>query len=205
LLQVHLHGRLRPFGPVVKLAARDPLQAVAGIAAQCPGFAEALRQGQFHLRAGHAWRGRLLAGGALLRSVPCRDLHLVPVMGGSARGRGKAVLGLTLLGLSFIPGANSFVGAAFGQAGQSLFGAQAGAAFQQFGGSLLGRAGGLLMLSGAAEMLSPQASSPAGVLPSSAISTPDIAGQGAPVPLVYGTARITRPVVVSAGLTVATE
>ncbi|XDZ66206.1 hypothetical protein AB8880_02095 [Alphaproteobacteria bacterium LSUCC0684] len=185
--------------------AKDPLQAVAGIAAQCPGFAETLRIGRFHLRTENKRHGKLLAGAALLAPLECRDLHLVPVVAGSARGRGKAVLGLTLLGLSFIPGANGFMGSAFGQVGQSLISPQAGTAFQHFGSALLGRAGGLLMLSGAAEMLSPQASSPAGVLPSAAISVPDVSGQGAPIPLVYGNARLTRPVVISSGLSVITE
>jgi len=205
IVRVHLHGALRSFGPVLELAAGDALQAIAGITAQCPGFAEVLRYGQFRLRIGTKKHGRVLAGADLITPLDGDELHLIPVLAGSARGRGKAVLGLTLLGLSFIPGANAFVGSAFGQAGHSLIGPQAGAAFQQFGSTLLGRAGGLLMLSGAAEMMLPQVSSPAGVLPSAAIGAPDVSGQGSPIPLVYGNARITRPVVVSSGLSIATE
>ena len=128
------------------------------------------------------------------------EIHLTPVRAGAARDEGKMLLGLTLLGLSFVPGVQA--GVASGLSGLGRGACPAGA---EFGGMLenrlLGGAGALLLLSGASEALSPQARRPSGEA-STAVSPTESTGEGAAIPLVYGTVRVTAPPVVSAGLSI---
>ena len=182
--------------------AETPAAAITGVVCQHPGLEACLRRGRFQLRAGGLRRGRVLSAREVIDPVSAASLHLMPEIAGASRGRGKAVLGLTLLGLSMVPGANAAVGSSFGQIGQQV---GAGEAFQAFGAQLLGRTGSLMLLAGAAETLSPQSSAPAGRLLSSALTAPETRGQGAPVPLLYGLARLDDPVVVSSGLDVLTR
>lgn len=199
-----LHGALAKYAgkdAALRLYAHTPAAALTGVAAQCPGVEQGLRRGRFHLIAGSLRRGRNLTVQELTAPLTAKTLHLVPQTAGAARGQGKAVLGLTLLGLSMVPGANAAVGSAFGGFGQHI---GAGEAFQAFGSQLLGRTGGLLLLAGAAEALTPQAASPAGRLSSTTQAVPETGGQGAAIPLVYGNARLENPPVVSSALDIAT-
>ena len=163
-----------------------------------------LRQGRFELRAGQAQISTTTPVSAeqLIAPIKASHLHLWPAPSGASRGRGKAVLGLTLLGLSFVPGVNAGIAQSFAGVGQSIGGSAAAASFQQFGSQLLGRAGSLLLLSGLSEAISPQVASPAGAVPSASLPAPQIAGQGAAVPMIYGHVRVTQPVVISSGLDV---
>ena len=95
------------------------------------------------------------------------------------------------------------MGQGFSAAGSTL-GPAAGAAFQRFGTSFLGRAGGLLLLSGLAEMSAPQTSSPAGLLPSASLPVPNVDGQGAAIPLAYGETSLAQPVLISSSFDVDT-
>jgi predicted phage tail protein len=191
------HGKLAELTAPLTIAAHDAIQAVTAFAHQVEGAEAVLRRGRFQIKTPKGY----LMGDGLVAPLATDEMQLIPALEGGARGRGKAVLGLTLLGLSFVPGVNAGVGSAFASAGQA-FGPAAATSFQQFGAQLLGRAGALTVLSGLAEVISPQVSTPAGVLPSSSIAAPAVSGQGAAIPLVYGEARITHPVVVSSGISV---
>ena len=199
---VTLHGHLRQWAAPCTLHAAVPVAAINGVITQYPALEKILRQGRYLLRAGGVKRGRDLSARDMLKPIGAKSLHVLPFVGGSARGQGKAVLGLTMLGLSMVPGANAAIGSSFGQLGQRI---GAGDAFQAFGNQLLGRAGSLILLAGAAEALAPQSSRPAGQMPSSAVATPETRGQGAPIPLIYGNARLEDPVVVSSGLDIVTR
>ena len=194
------HGRLKKIAKPMTARVHDVVQAVTAFARAYPPVEIALRQGRFDIRLGSI-AGKSISAEDLVMPVKGDEIHIIPTAAGAANGRGKAVLGLTLLGLSFVPGAS--LGPSFGAVGQS-FGTAAAASFEQFGSQLLGRAGSLLLLSGLAEMVSPQTSAPAGNLPSASLSAPATSGQGAAVPLVYGEVRISRPVVISSGITVDT-
>ena len=111
-----------------------------------------------------------------------------PVIQGAGRGFGRFLLGAALLG----------VGMMFPQLGAiGTFGGEAikvSVALKQFGG--------LMMLSGAAEMLSPQPELPteANLLESSALSgLSNIDTQGTPIPICYGRAFV-GSVIISTGL-----
>jgi predicted phage tail protein len=131
------------------------------------------------------------------------QLHLVPEFSGHGRGEGKMLLGLTLLGLSFVPGVQAGLTSGFSSIGESLAGASGAELGGMLGSRLLGGAGTWLMMAGASEALAPQLRQPAGD-PSGIISGPQPTGEGAAVPLVYGRARVEAPPIISAGVTVRT-
>lgn len=196
---LHLHGALRRFGPTLNFRLETPLAIIGAAASQVPGLAAMLRRGRFELAAGPVHRA--IGGAKIDLCFAETELHLSPVRGGAARGEGKMLLGLTLLGLSFVPGVQGGIISGMSGLGEGV----AGAAGAEFGGMLgsrlLGGAGALLLLSGASEALSPQARRPAGEA-SSGVSPSAPTGEGAAIPLVYGTVRLTAPPVVSAGLSV---
>lgn len=197
---LHLHGTLATYGPRLRFRLDRPQAVIAAAAAQCPAFERALRRGRFTLAVGSARRP--LAGDRLDRPLAeMRELHLSPVRAGRGRGEGKMLLGLTLLGLSFVPGVQSGLAGGLSGIGEGIAGAGGAELGGLLGSRLLGGAGAWLMLSGASEALAPQARRPAGA-PSTAVAPQTPTGEGAAIPLVYGTARVEAPPVVSAGLSV---
>ncbi|MDC1115263.1 hypothetical protein OAT37_00765 [Alphaproteobacteria bacterium] len=206
-ITVHLHGALSQFGAAIDVIADTPIAAIAAVASLIDGFASHLRQGQYVVSDAH---DQLICGADLIRpfklvSDGVLSMRITPEATGSANGRGKAVLGLTLLGLSFIPGVQQGLTASFSALGQNIGGAQTATAFGQFGSQLLGRSGALLLLGGAADMLAPQDHTIAGQLRSSSITPPAVTGQGAAMPLVYGQTIIHHPIIISSGLSIETE
>lgn len=201
-LTVALDGRLKQFGTAIEVAAKTPIAAISAVANMVDGFAIHLRQGRYQLTDAN---DQQISGADLIKPSPTRLIRLSPELSGSAQGRGKAVLGLTLLGLSFIPGVQQGLAGGFTAVGQQIGGAQTAAAFGQFGSQLLGRTGALLLLAGAAEILSPQDHAIAGQLKSSSITPPNVTGQGAAMPLAYGEAVIHHPIIISSGLSIETE
>ena len=191
---LHLHGALAAFGRLPGIRCDRPREVVAIAAAQLPGLEAALRRGSFILAAGPEWRR--LGGTEIDQPVSARELHLMPHRGGSGRGEGKMLLGLTLLGLSFVPGVQAGIGNGLAAAGIG-----GGEAAGLLGGRLLGGAGAWLLLSGASEALAPQTHRQQG-LASSDVAPPAPNGEGAAIPLAYGSVRIVAPPVVSAGLSV---
>ena len=193
LTNFHLHGALADFGPCFGLRLDRPREIVAAAAAQSEGLETALRRGRFVLAAGPGWRR--LGGEEIDRPLAERELHLMPHRGGSGRGEGKMLLGLTLLGLSFVPGVQAGLGSGLAELG-------AGEAGSLLGSRLLGGAGAWLLMSGASEALAPQVQRPPALAASSDVAPPVPSGEGAAIPLAYGTVRVVAPPVVSAGLSV---
>lgn len=197
---LYLHGALAKHGPTLHFRLDRPCEVIAAAAVQRPGLEAALRRGRFSLATGPD--RHLLAGDQLdQRQTGLRELHLAPIRAGSARGEGKMLLGLTLLGLSFVPGVQSGLVSGLSGIGEGLAGAGGAEIGSLLGSRLLGGAGAWLLLSGASEALAPQARRPAGA-PSTGIAPQAPTGEGAAIPLVYGTARVDSPPVLSAGLTV---
>jgi len=119
-------------------------------------------------------------------------IALTHVIAGRARNQGKMILGLSLLGLSFLPGAPL---ASAGSAG-----AQASLARQ-----LVGSAASFVLQNALSEQLSPQQYSPAGQNPSDIVQAPTGSRQGAIVPLVYGQVRLSDLPIISSSLTIDTQ
>ena len=201
-ITLQFQGNLQRFGHGISVVAATPMAAISAASVLIDGFGAVLRRGRYML---YDDAGRAIKGADLARPCASPRLILTPEYSGGNRGKGKALLGLTLLGLSFVPGASQGLSQSFTSLGQSLGGAKAGAAFGSFGGQLLGRSGALLLLAGAAEMLAPQDQGTAGRLPSHSLAPPQVTGQGAPMPLAYGTITIHRPTIISSGLSIETE
>lgn len=199
---IRLDGALRPFGPVIDVVADTPIAAIAAVASMIDGFASHLRRGRYLLSDDN---NQPVCGADLIRPVTSAWFQLAPESSGSGKGRGKAVLGLTLLGLSFIPGVQQGLTGSFTTLGQHIGGTQTATAFGQFGSQLLGRSGALLLLAGAADMIAPQDQTIAGQLRSSSITPPAVSGQGAAMPLIYGETIIHHPIIISSGLSIETE
>jgi len=199
-ITLYLHGALARYGPALCFCLDRPCDVIAAAAVQCPGLEAALRRGRFSLTAGPSRHP--LSGDQLdQRQAGIHELHLAPIRAGSGRGEGKMLLGLTLLGLSFVPGVQSGLVSGLSGIGEGLAGAGGAEIGGVLGSRLLGGAGAWLLVSGASEALAPQARRPAGAS-STAVVPQAPAGEGAAIPLVYGTARVEAPPVVSAGLTV---
>ena len=112
-----------------------------------------------------------------------------PVIQGAGRGFGRFLMGAALLGIGFIPGLQSISIGTF-----STSPIVVGTALKQFGA--------LMMLSGVAEMLSPQPELPTepNLLESSALSgLSNVETQGTPIPICYGRAFV-GSVIISTGL-----
>lgn len=193
-IAVHLHGRLASFGGPFTLHVDTVGEAVRALCVQLRGLRQAIEAGAFRVIRGK-WRGGLVMGpdDLPMRLGNARELHLVPVVRGRGRGGAKVVLGAVLIAAAFVTGGASLAGTAFTFAGASVSFGQ----IALFGVSLL--------LSGVAQMLSPQPKAPkpfepADRRPSFLFEQPvNVSSQGSVIPLVYGRFR-TGSVVVSASL-----
>mgnify|MGYP001438314951 FL=1 len=204
-ITIFLHGKLRAFLPRAKLEAGSAHQALHGLSCQLSGFEEAVSQMQLRLISGSRKGGKILNGAACFAPLGHRHLHVVPVIAGRGRDNGKIALGLTLVGLSFVPGVSGSIAARFAQAGSQFGGAEFGQLGHFLGSQLLGSAGAFLMQAGLSEQAGSQHRNPAGQLPSALISTPASSAEGQPVPLIYGRVRLTAPPIISSSLIVETE
>ena len=204
-ITIFLHGSLRDFTPRAVLQAGSAQQALHGLCMQIPGFEAALSQMRIKLISGPRRTGNHLNGAACFAPLSHRHLHVLPVIAGRGRDDGKIALGMTLVGLSFVPGLSGSIAARFAQAGTHLGGAPLGQLGHFLGSQLLGGAGAYLMQAGLSEQLGSQQKSPAGQNPSALISSPTSSAEGQPVPLIYGQVRLTNPPVISSSLIVETE
>lgn len=190
-----LTGRLgKKFGRHFSLDVATPAEAIRAFCVMIEGFEAELRKGAYRIL-------RVMSDGSLI-SHSERDLQLEfgsattlriePTVKGSKSGLFNIVLGVILVGAAF-----AFTGGVLSATVFSAFGATVT-------GSQLALIGGLMALSGAASMISPQmqanpssTNEPASFM----INTPtNWAEQGHPVPLVYGN-PFCGSIVVSNGIT----
>jgi len=207
-ISVFLHGHLRQFtasSAPIKIEAGSAQQALHGLAVQLQGFEAVFSQLQVKLISGPRRSGVALNGLDCFTPLAHRHLHVVPVVTGRSRDRGKIALGMTLVGLSFVPGLSGSIASRFAQTGSQVGGSQLGQLGHFLGSQLLGSAGAYLMQAGLSEQLGSQQRSPAGQNPSALISSPESAQEGQPVPLIYGRVRLSSPPIISSSLIVETE
>lgn len=199
--RVFLYGALGDFGTHFDLAITTPVEAISAIGAQCDGFFQQLRHGHYLVFAG-ARRRRGLAGPDLAKPFHEYHLHIMPALTGRGKNDGKLLLGLSLLGLSFVPGVQASLSAEFTRFGSAIGGAAFGELAGDFGSKLLGGAASWLILSSASETLAPQPRNFAGQVRSDSFNLFQQGAEGQPIPMIYGRVRVQSPPIISAGLRV---
>lgn len=186
LLKLYLHGHLRHFSRPVQLHACHAAEAVSALCQQIDGFEACIRKGRFEMIAGPQRTGRRLSGPACYQPVPEGRLHIMPLAAGAANSSLQGVLGLTLLGLSFVPGLGGL--AATGLSPQ-----------------LVGQVGGLLMLNSLRRRPQSPATEYQDSAPSDLLPTPKSSAEGQPIPLLYGQHHLQNPPIIYSGLSVDIE
>lgn len=193
---VILTGRLgKKFGREFKFDIISPAEAVRALCYQINGFEEELRKGSYRVTRVYENGEQEIDENLLTFSLgKAFALRIEPVVHGAKRGGlGKIILGVALVGAAFF-----FSG-----------GALATTAFSAFGASVsygqIALMGGLLALSGAAQMLAPTISTETDKQDektSFLISAPsNNIEQGHPVPVSYGECFV-GSTMVSAGISV---
>lgn len=200
LCTIVLHGDLAMrFGPSFSLDVRSPVEAVRALIAQVKGFRRAIREGHYRvIKSRETVADSLSLDEMKLRLGRARDLHIVPVIAGSASGWGKVLAGVAIVGLAIVaPYALGYAGSIGGALATTAIG---------FTGTTFGTIAGfgaLVALGGIAQMLAP--SPKAGKGPEDRKesflfgSTENVTAQGGPVPVVVGRFFV-GSVVVSSGL-----
>lgn len=147
LRTIHLHGALRKrYGPSFELDVVSAQEAAQALSCMIPGFYQDVVDGVFRVVAGPKKTGYPIGEEEVtLRLGKTDEIHIIPVAQGAKRGGlGKLILGIALIGLSFVPGVNAAIAGTFGStlgATSTLFGATAN--------TLLFRVGAMLALGGA--------------------------------------------------------
>lgn len=219
---ITLHGPLTKYGLSYEFGGRTPRQLIRMFLVNFPKAYEDIRDHAWEVVVGSVDGGMRLGADQLDVHLGNQGIHLVPVcrtdspemkiQGAGGRGGGKAIMGAVLLGAALIA-APEFAGPASAATGEAGFGMALGeTAFSipligpvSYGG--IAKFGFMMMLQGAASMLSSAAS--AGDTTTQSADTnasylfngiQNTSAQGAAVPLVYGKC-MTGSVLVSAGLT----
>lgn len=198
LRTVVLHGALgTQFGAAFQLDVKSPAEAVRALIVQVKGFRQAFRQGHYRVLKGREAAANSLGLDELkLRLGRANELHIVPVIAGSASAWGKILTGVAIIGLAIAaPYALGMAGSIGGALGAT---AGFGITFGQIAGF-----GAMIALGGIAQMLSPTPTAGKGAQDRKDSflfgSAENVTTQGGPVPLVFGE-FVTGSVVVSSGL-----
>lgn len=198
---IHLHGHLRRFGARFDLACLNAADAVKALIAQLPGFRQAMDVGEYKIvkrRAGEARQDYDESELSLGLGESCA-LHFVPVPAGAKSGGiGKVVLGAVITAVA--------IGGALYTGGASLtaFGGAAFGVSSAFTWGSMAALGGLMMLSGVAQLTAPTAKVKTGERADERRSfllsgQLESSVQGQPVPVVYGRYRVPLTII-SAGI-----
>ena len=219
--RVVLRGELgKQFGRIQEFELNTPAEAIRALCANFEGFQQAL------ISSAERGVGYMVQVGKDAID-PMQEMHnptgrseeisITPVLMGAGGGVGQVAAGIGLIALSFLlPGAGLF-------GATSIFGAVAGTGIATAIGTVTSAIGASLILSGTAQLLSPQpadlpsltgtsarrdsfdprnndpADNRAGYICKGAVN---LTAQGNPVPLCYGRMRV-GSVVVSAGISTA--
>lgn len=195
LRTVVLHGTLARFGESFELDVKSPVEAVRALIVQIKGFRQALREGEYRILKGD---DALSLDELRLRLGRATEIHLVPVIAGSAAGWEKILAGVAIIGLAIAaPYALGFVGGVAGALAVAIPGTFGLATF-----GTIASLGAAMALGGVAQMLSPTSTSTPADNKQSFLfgSVANVSKQGVPVPLVFGE-FVTGSVVISVGLT----
>jgi predicted phage tail protein len=203
LRTVVLHGALATqFGASFELDVKSPVEAVRALIVQLRGFRQAFREGHYRvLKARDHVADTLDLDDMQLRLGRARELHIVPVIAGSASGWGKILAGVAIIGLAIA------APYALGMAGglSATFGGISAIGFSGISFGTIAGLGAAVALGGVAQMLSPTPTLAGGSASQDRKesflfgSSDNVTAQGGPVPLVFGE-WVTGSVVISSGL-----
>lgn len=150
---IKLYGDLaQKFGDEFKLDIVTPAEGIRALSGQLKGFADALREGEYHLIRGEdlelqeADQIRLALG-------KCKEFHIIPKAVGAKRGGlGKAIIGIAVLAAAFY-----FAPAVVGAMGPTMGMGTTAFAFGSFNITFANIAlfGASMALSGIGQMLTP--------------------------------------------------
>lgn len=194
MVRVKLLGELgRRFGRYYQLMVLSPREVISALSNQLEGFKEYLSTAHennvfFKLVSKDA-------GGMGYEEccMPCDDLVIAPIIagsGGSGTSVGKILLGVALIGLTFINPIGGATLATIGGKAVTL-------------GSVLFPLGSALLFGGIAELLAPTPNNPEDKdKPTSYLfdRAVDLTTQGLPIPLLYGEYLATAPLVISSSI-----
>lgn len=189
LVTIRLGGQLgKLFGKTHRFYISSPAEAVQALSSQIDGFYQYLndpeRKTLYKVFVG---RGQIDPESQLHELSGSKDIRIAPVPAGAKNGGlFQAVLGVALIGLSFVPGMNVALWSGVTAKGLVL------------------SMGMSLMLGGLAQMLSPQpklsVSEPTTNVPNTSLNgVQNTTAQGRPAPLIYGEV-MAGSAVISAGL-----
>jgi len=185
-LSLYLHGRLKTFGGPYQVFACHAAEAISALSQQIAGFEATIAKGKYQLISGAYKSGKILKGLDCYQPLQAKNLHIVPIIAGAASRQQQALLGLSLLGLSFVPGLSGVAGA-------------------RAGSQLLGQAGGVLMLRALQSASFGTSRHSAQSVQSDIISAPSNVSEGKTVPLLYGRRFVQSPPIIFSSLTVEIE
>lgn len=157
MAKIVLHGELaEKFNNEYYLDVRSPNDAVRALCLMIPKFKDEFKEGAYYVYVANDNDIFNIEEDNIKMSIP-GDIHIMPEMvGAKKKGLGKALMGIALIGLAFVPGVNLAVAsAAFGATGS------VGATFAVAGlvHSALITVGIGLALGGASALLSPKVKS----------------------------------------------
>jgi predicted phage tail protein len=198
--RVVLHGRLRDeFGESFPLDVSTPAEAIRALCIMVRGFKESVLRGSYRVVRGSLSGYEYDVDTLSMRMGGARELHVVPVVAGSAGNSGtiKIIVGVALVVAAIIA---PYASPALFGAGGALAGSVAGFTIT----GVVFAVGASLALSGIAQLLAPSTETKDGVAQNASFllgGQTNTSNQGGPVPLVYGRFR-TGSVVVSVGINV---
>jgi len=200
LRKVFLHGKMaRRYGKMFELDVSTAAEAVRALRANFPEILKDFRDGTWHVMRGDKRKGVDLGEEDITGlKLGNGDLHFVPAVQGSKRdGMLKVILGVVLVGASFMGGgfmAAPLAGGA-GAAGGGLFGGLMGG----MGGGNLAMMGAAMILGGISQLLAPEEKEEKDENSFTMNGPGNTESQGSPIPLVYGEV-ITGGIMVSGGI-----
>ena len=185
--------KVRLYGPLAKFVGHRVLEADVQNAAEAVRFLicnwpelEKHMADQYYSVKADTWE---ISEDELHFPTGKSDIKIIPVVGGAGGSTGRILLGVALIGASFLlPGAGMF-------GAQSLFGATAATGWTAAGigtvaGTMLSGIGAALVLGGISEMLTPVPKTPESVQdPENSFSfsgTGNSTRAGLPVPVIFG-------------------
>lgn len=185
MAKIILYGELaEKFSPEYRLDVSSPKDGLRALCVMVPGFQEAFSEGSYYI---YVDDGTIfnIDEESFSFNIKSGDIHVLPEVIGAKRngGLGKALIGIAMIGLMFVPGINTVVLGAV-----SHLGLEGGALMAAHGIAMhaILNIGIALALGGAAQMLSPKQNATVRKQSYLFNASDSNISNGSCVPLIYG-------------------